>query len=67
MLFAIYLHSRLLKGWQGKQAAILGSCGFFVIWICYLGVNFLGKGRDFQIEIPVARSQSKQGGFDLKM
>lgn len=44
LTFAIYLHSRLLKGWQGRQAAILGSCGFFVIWICYLGVNFLGKG-----------------------
>jgi cytochrome c-type biogenesis protein CcsB len=44
LIFAIYLHSRLLKGWQGKKAAILGSCGFFVIWICYLGVNFLGKG-----------------------
>jgi cytochrome c-type biogenesis protein CcsB len=44
LVFAIYLHSRLLKGWQGKQAALLGSVGFFVIWICYLGVNFLGKG-----------------------
>ena len=44
LIFAIYLHSRLLKGWQGKKAAILGSIGFFVIWICYLGVNFLGKG-----------------------
>jgi len=44
LVFAIYLHSRLIKGWEGKQAAILGSCGFFVIWICYLGVNFLGKG-----------------------
>jgi cytochrome c-type biogenesis protein CcsB len=44
LIFAVYLHSRLLKGWQGQKAAILGSCGFFVIWICYLGVNFLGKG-----------------------
>jgi len=44
LVFAIYLHSRLLKGWQGEKAAVLGSCGFFVIWICYLGVNFLGKG-----------------------
>tara|TARA_B110000090_G_scaffold192286_1_gene225545 strand:- start:428 stop:1324 length:897 start_codon:yes stop_codon:yes gene_type:complete len=44
LVFAIYLHSRLLKGWEGKKAAALGSCGFFVIWICYLGVNFLGKG-----------------------
>ena len=44
LVFAIYLHSRLIKGWEGKQAAFVGSCGFFVIWICYLGVNFLGKG-----------------------
>jgi cytochrome c-type biogenesis protein CcsB len=44
LVFAIYLHSRLLKGWQGKKAALVGSAGFFVIWICYLGVNFLGKG-----------------------
>ena len=44
LVFAIYLHSRLLKGWQGQKAAVLGSVGFFVIWICYLGVNFLGKG-----------------------
>jgi cytochrome c-type biogenesis protein CcsB len=44
LVFAIYLHSRLLKGWQGKKAALVGSGGFFVIWICYLGVNFLGKG-----------------------
>jgi cytochrome c-type biogenesis protein CcsB len=44
LVFAVYLHSRLLKGWQGKKAAFVGSAGFFVIWICYLGVNFLGKG-----------------------
>jgi cytochrome c-type biogenesis protein CcsB len=44
LVFASYLHSRLIKGYQGKNPAILGSCGFFVIWICYLGVNFLGKG-----------------------
>jgi cytochrome c-type biogenesis protein CcsB len=44
LVFAIYLHSRLLKGWQGEKAALVGSGGFFVIWICYLGVNFLGKG-----------------------
>jgi cytochrome c-type biogenesis protein CcsB len=44
LVFAVYLHSRLLKGWQGEKAARIGSCGFFVIWVCYLGVNFLGKG-----------------------
>jgi len=44
LIFATYLHARLTKGWEGKKTAILGSLGFFVIWICYLGVNFLGKG-----------------------
>ena len=44
LVFATYLHARITKGWDGKKTAILGSVGFFVIWICYLGVNFLGKG-----------------------
>ena len=44
LVFATYLHARITKGWQGKKTAILGALGFFVIWICYLGVNFLGKG-----------------------
>lgn len=44
LVFAIYLHSRILKGWEGKNASIVGCFGFFSIWICYLGVNFLAKG-----------------------
>nr|YP_009551095.1 heme attachment to plastid cytochrome c [Pseudellipsoidion edaphicum]QAA12027.1 heme attachment to plastid cytochrome c [Pseudellipsoidion edaphicum] len=44
LTFAIYLHARLIKGWTGKKAAIIGGIGFIIIWICYLGVNFLGKG-----------------------
>ena len=44
LVFATYLHSRITKGWEGKKTAVLGGLGFFVIWICYLGVNFLGKG-----------------------
>ena len=44
LVFAIYLHLRITKGWQGQKSAIVGSLGFFVIWICYLGVNILGTG-----------------------
>ena len=44
IVFATYLHARITKEWDGKKTAILGSLGFFVIWICYLGVNFVGKG-----------------------
>ena len=44
IVFASYLHARIIKGWESKKTAVLGGLGFFVIWICYLGVNFLGKG-----------------------
>jgi cytochrome c-type biogenesis protein CcsB len=44
LVFASYLHARITKSWQGKKPAILASIGFVVVWICYLGVNFLGKG-----------------------
>jgi len=44
LVFAAYLHARITKSWQGKNPAILASIGFVVVWICYLGVNFLGKG-----------------------
>ena len=44
LVFAAYLHARITKGWQGRRPAILASSGFLVVWVCYLGVNFLGKG-----------------------
>ena len=44
IVFATYLHARITNGWKGQKTAILGGLGFFVIWVCYLGVNFLGKG-----------------------
>jgi cytochrome c-type biogenesis protein CcsB len=42
--FAIYLHTRLVKGWQGQKPALVASLGFIILWVCYLGVNLLGKG-----------------------
>lgn len=44
LVFASYLHARITKDWQGEKPAIIASLGFVVVWICYLGVNFLGKG-----------------------
>jgi cytochrome c-type biogenesis protein CcsB len=44
LVFAAYLHTRITRSWQGKGPAILASIGFIVVWVCYLGVNFLGKG-----------------------
>jgi cytochrome c-type biogenesis protein CcsB len=44
LVFAIYLHTRLTKGWQGEKPAIIASLGFMVVWFCYLGVNLIGEG-----------------------
>ncbi len=44
LVFAAYLHARITKGWQGKRPAMIASTGFVAVWVCYLGVNLLGKG-----------------------
>ena len=43
-VFAIYLHTRFLKGWKGEKSVSIAIIGFFILWICFLGVNLLGKG-----------------------
>nr|ADD30967.1 cytochrome c heme attachment protein [Gunnera manicata] len=43
-IFAIYLHTRTNKKFQGPNSAIVASMGFLIIWICYFGVNLLGIG-----------------------
>ncbi len=44
LVYAAYLHTRITKGWQGRKPAIIALLGFFVILICYIGVNLLGVG-----------------------
>ena len=44
IIFAIYLHLRFTKNWDGLKSAILATIGFLSVWICFLGVNFLAKG-----------------------
>jgi cytochrome c-type biogenesis protein CcsB len=44
LVFAIYLHTRLNKGWEGKKPALIATLGLVSVWICYLGVNLLGEG-----------------------
>nr|YP_009705551.1 cytochrome c heme attachment protein [Valeriana officinalis]QFQ35246.1 cytochrome c heme attachment protein [Valeriana officinalis]URQ21622.1 cytochrome c heme attachment protein [Valeriana officinalis]WRH31280.1 cytochrome c biogenesis/heme attachment protein [Valeriana fauriei]WRH31292.1 cytochrome c biogenesis/heme attachment protein [Valeriana fauriei] len=44
IVFAIYLHTRTNQKLEGANSAIVASIGFFIIWICYFGVNLLGIG-----------------------
>nr|YP_009724651.1 cytochrome c heme attachment protein [Platylobium obtusangulum]QGQ61518.1 cytochrome c heme attachment protein [Platylobium obtusangulum] len=43
-IFAIYLHTRKNKKWEGVNSSIVASIGFFIIWVCYFGINLLGLG-----------------------
>ncbi|MFN3926381.1 MAG: c-type cytochrome biogenesis protein CcsB [Pseudanabaenaceae cyanobacterium] len=44
LVYASYLHMRLTKGCQGRKPALVASLGMISVWVCYLGVNLLGKG-----------------------
>ncbi len=44
LFYAAYLHMRISRGWQGRRPALLATSGFFVVLVCYIGVNFLGVG-----------------------
>ncbi|MDP3048335.1 MAG: cytochrome c biogenesis protein CcsA [Thermodesulfovibrionales bacterium] len=42
--YVFFLHSRMLRGWKGKKAAIVAVVGFIVVIFTYLGVNLLLSG-----------------------
>lgn len=44
IIFLIYLHIRKNKKDEGISSAIISSIGFFIIWVCYFGINLLGIG-----------------------
>ena len=44
LVYAAYLHTRLMKGWQGRKPALVAAAGLVVIAVCYIGVNLLGIG-----------------------
>jgi len=44
LTFSAYLHTRLIQKASKKNSSLVASLGFLVVWICYLGVNFLGQG-----------------------
>nr|YP_009759612.1 cytochrome c heme attachment protein [Phyllodium pulchellum]QIQ48812.1 cytochrome c heme attachment protein [Phyllodium pulchellum] len=43
-IFAIYLHTRKNPKLEYINSSIVASMGFFIIWVCYLGINLLGIG-----------------------
>lgn len=44
VIYAIYLHARLRRGWKGEKAAWLSVIGFLAMLFTYFGVNSLLAG-----------------------
>jgi cytochrome c-type biogenesis protein CcsB len=43
-VYAIYLHSRYVRGWKGTQMAVIACLGFLSVIFTYLGVNLVLSG-----------------------
>ena len=44
LVFALYLHTRIVMGWKGKRSAIITIVGFLAALFTYFGVNYLLAG-----------------------
>ena len=44
LVYAAYLHVRIVQGWRGKWANRLLMTGFACVLVTYFGVNFLASG-----------------------
>jgi len=43
-VYAIYLHSRYVRGWKGAHMAVISAVGFLAVIFTYLGVNLVLSG-----------------------
>ena len=44
LVFALYLHTRIVMGWKGRRSAIIAVLGFLAALFTYFGVNYLLSG-----------------------
>ncbi len=44
LVFALYLHTRIVMGWKGKRSAVIVVVGFLAALFTYFGVNYLLAG-----------------------
>ena len=44
VVFALYLHTRIVMGWKGKRSAAIAILGFLAALFTYFGVNYLLSG-----------------------
>lgn len=50
LVYALYLHIRLMRGWKGRRTAILSIVGFAAILFTFFGVSYLLPGLHSYIQ-----------------
>ena len=46
LIYAAYLHMRMVKGWRGNKAAWMNILGFLSMLFCFMGLNWMAKFFD---------------------
>ena len=49
LVYAVMLHTRLVRGWRGRRMAIMAIIGFACVLFTYLGVNLLPSLHSYMI------------------
>jgi len=44
LVFALYLHTRIVMGWKGRRSALVAIIGFLAAMFTFFGVNYLLSG-----------------------
>jgi len=44
LVYVLYLHVRVMRGWRGKRTALIAVLGFLLALFTFAGVNFLIRG-----------------------
>ncbi len=44
LIYAIFMHLRIMRGWSGKSLAYISIIGFLAVLFTYFGVNYLLSG-----------------------
>lgn len=54
IIYAVYLHARIIRGWQGKKAALFSVIGFVCVLFTYIGVNtWLPSIHSYALVLPL--------------
>lgn len=46
LVYALYLHVRIVRGWRGRKAASVSFIGFLLVLFTYLGLKYLPMALD---------------------